>query len=145
MCFFAAGNITFELGLSDTNERTYGYAIPQNILSATTNERFVRIPWSDFIQPSWWGGTKISGEEAAKKLVSIKFYISGREDTYNLLITKIGSYDMPETPSAATGVTSSAVAIDKNAGWYTISGVQLRNQPTVRGVYIHPGQKVVIK
>ena len=52
---------------------------------------------------------------------------------------------MPETPSAATDVTSSAVAIDKNAAWYTISGVQLRNQPTVRGVYIHNGQKEVVK
>ena len=145
MCFFAAGNITFELGLSDTNERTYGYAIPQNILSATTNERFVRIPWSDFIQPSWWGGTKISGEEAAKKLVALKFYMGGQEGTYNFLITKIGSLDMPINPASPTGCIPPAVATDGNAGWYTISGVQLRNQPTVRGVYIHPGQKVVIK
>ena len=137
--------ISVELGQTPQEEAAMQYALPDYWLPASTDETFVRIPWSSFEQPNWGNGKKITGPEAAKQLVSIKFYISGREDTYNLLITKIGSYDMPETPSAATGITSPAVAIDENDGWYTISGVQLRNQPTVRGVYIHNGQKVVVK
>ena len=138
-------DIAIELGQTHAEEIAMEYALPEYWLPASTDERFVRIPWSSFEQPSWARGKKITGPEAAQQIVSINIYMGGKEGTYNFLITKIGSYDMPETPSAATGITSPAVAIDENDGWYTISGVQLRNQPTVRGVYIHNGQKVVVK
>jgi hypothetical protein len=31
------------------------------------------------------------------------------------------------------------------AGWFTINGVKLSEQPTQKGVYIHNGRKIVIK
>ena len=31
------------------------------------------------------------------------------------------------------------------SGWYTINGVKLQGKPTVRGIYINNGRKVVIK
>lgn len=46
-----------------------------------------------------------------------------------------------------TGINSAIV--DKNANsnevWYTLSGMRLNVQPTVAGIYIHNGKKVVIK
>jgi hypothetical protein len=32
-----------------------------------------------------------------------------------------------------------------NGEWYTISGLQLSQKPTAKGIYIHNGHKVVIK
>ena len=140
-------NFSVELGLTDQMDKAVGYANPEHTLSATNIETFVRIPWSDFKQPAWVGSffEKITGPEAAEILVSLRFVMVGSEGSYNLLITKIGSYDMPELPESPSGCISPAVSIDNNDDWYTISGVRLRNQPTERGVYIHRGHKVVIK
>lgn len=30
-------------------------------------------------------------------------------------------------------------------GWYTVNGVKLNDMPTVKGIYIHNGKKIVIK
>ena len=138
-------DIAIELGQTHAEEIAMEYALPEYWLPASTDERFVRIPWSSFEQPSWARGKKITGPEAAQQIVSINIYMGGKEGTYNFLITKIGSYDMPEMPESPSGCISPAVAIDTNDDWYTISGVQLRNHPTVRGVYIHNGQKEVVK
>ena len=139
--------ITVELGLPAEIDHAIGYANPQYYLSARNTETFVRIPWSSFKQPDWAPSycDRITGPEAAEKLVALKFYMAGDEGTYSFLITKVGSYDMAEMPPVTSGCSSLNADIDDNGGWYTLSGVQLRNQPTDRGVYIHNGQKVVVK
>ena len=35
--------------------------------------------------------------------------------------------------------------IPVSEGWYTVSGIKLGSKPTQQGVYIHNGNKVVIK
>ena len=84
-----------ELGLGDNVDAAIGYAqpyvsLPKSRSLATTKA----IPWSSFKQPSWYkGSTKISGEEAAKQLVSIKFKMQGVPGSYNFNIKAIGPYN----------------------------------------------------
>jgi len=72
------------------------------------------IPWSKFAQPSWYtGSVKISGTEAAKRLVAVKFKIQANDGNYNFNIKKIGPLtDCSDDSKAikATRSTSSAKA-----------------------------------
>ena len=43
-----------------------------------------------------------------------------------------------------TGITTTDYT-DSSAAWYTLGGMKLNGQPTVKGVYIHKGKKVVKK
>jgi hypothetical protein len=46
----------------------------------------------------------------------------------------------------ATGIRSvSAESATKADGWYTLDGRKLAGKPTVSGVYVNNGRKVVIK
>ena len=136
--------IKIELRLTDLRNSVLGYDYVGYYLPSTdNNEQFVRIPWSNFKQEGWGVG-KITGPEAAKELAAICLLMNGDEGTYNFKITKIGSYYMQESPGVSTGITSPADAVD-NDNWYTISGMQLQQQPTTPGVYIHNGVKMVVK
>ena len=136
--------LVVKLNLSDDLNSETGYTHPEYVLPPTSTETFVRIPWSDFAFPEW-AHVDLSGYEAAQHLVAVEFVMNGQEGTFNFLITKIGSHDMPETPSVTTGCSSVDATVNEDAGWYTLSGVQLRNEPAERGIYIHNGQKVVVK
>lgn len=85
---------TLELGLGDF-DATIGYANPAASLAKAASAHANKvIPWSGFTQPSWYKGTtKISGEEAAKQLVSVKFKMQAQPGTYDFSICAIGPYD----------------------------------------------------
>ena len=85
---------SLELGLGDFDAKI-GYANPAASLAKSANVHTRKaIPWSGFTQPSWYkGDSKITGEEAAKQLVSIKFKIQAAAGNYNFNICAIGPYD----------------------------------------------------
>ena len=85
---------TLELGLGDFDSKI-GYANPAVSLAKAANAPANKvIPWSSFSQPSWYKGTtKITGEEAAKQLVSVKFKIQNTPGDYTFHICAIGPYD----------------------------------------------------
>ena len=92
--YTAAASPSLELGLGDF-DATIGYANPSFSLPRAASAQANKvIPWSGFTQPSWYKGTtKISGEEAAKQLVSVKFKIQAASGNYAFNICAIGPYD----------------------------------------------------
>ena len=92
--YTAAASPTLELGLGDF-DATIGYANPAASLAKAASAHANKvIPWSGFTQPSWYkGATKISGEEAAKQLVSVKFKMQASQGNYDFSICAIGPYD----------------------------------------------------
>ncbi|MCF0220888.1 MAG: T9SS type A sorting domain-containing protein [Fibrobacter sp.] len=83
---------SIELGLGDAEDDAIGYdnpaaSGPKAASNATTKE----FAWSAFKQAGWGKG-KITGEEAAAKLVSIKFKIQAAPGSYQFNIQSIGAY-----------------------------------------------------
>jgi len=135
--YTAAASPSLELGLGDF-DATIGYANPgASLAKAASSLGYKAIPWSSFTQPSWYKGTtKISGEEAAKKLVSVKFKIQAASGNYDFNISAIGPYDggiCPSTGIHPFRVRSNAKAIlwERNLG---ISGVNLAATVEVKNV-----------
>ena len=91
--YASAAAPTLELGLGDFDSKI-GYANPAVSLPMAASARVTKaLPWSSFAQPSWYNGsTKISGEEAAKQLVSVKFKIQNTPGEYPFYISMIGPY-----------------------------------------------------
>ena len=86
---------SLELSMGDADDATIGYALPTKKLDKSINGKSYRtcIPWSDFVQPSWGKeDTKISGTDAAAKLVSINFKMQGSSGQYKFNICAIGPY-----------------------------------------------------
>jgi hypothetical protein len=143
---------TLELGLGDF-DATIGYANPSFSLAKAASAHANKvIPWSSFTQPSWYKGTtKITGEEAAKQLVSVKFKIQAASGNYAFNICAIGPYDgtCPSTcgccgpifPDAINSVrgpsNAKATLLGRNLG---ISGVNSAATVEVRNLQ---GQVVV--
>ena len=48
----------------------------------------------------------------------------------------------PDNPTAISFLAADNLYGD---GWYTVSGIKLNGKPSLRGVYIHNGQKITIK
>ena len=69
---------SLELGLSDEKEAEVGYDIPFASLPKATSVVVKDIPWSSFKQAGWGTG-KITGEEAAAMLKSVRFKIQGKD------------------------------------------------------------------
>ena len=92
--YTSAAAPSLELGLGDF-DATIGYANPSFSLAKAASAHANKvIPWSSFTQPSWYKGTtKITGEEAAKQLVSVKFKMQAQPGTYDFNICGIGPYD----------------------------------------------------
>ena len=92
--YTAAASPSLELGLGDF-DATIGYANPSfSLAKAASSLGYKAIPWSSFKQPSWYKGeVKITGEEAAKQLVSVKFKIQAASGNYDFNIHAIGPYD----------------------------------------------------
>ena len=82
-----------ELVLDDKQDSLFAIATPNVSLSKTTTANAFNFKWSDFKMPSW--ATKynnISGEEAAKQLVGIRFKVQAAPGTSNFDIIEVGSY-----------------------------------------------------
>ena len=91
--------ISVELWSDDETIVNLNYDIPFVTLPKAPSGATKYLTWSMFKQAGWGKG-KISGEETAKKLASIRFKIQGKSGTAgNFNITSIGPYD--ETCSGA--------------------------------------------
>lgn len=128
--YTAAAAPSLELGLGDFDAEI-GYANPAaSLAKASASYANKAIPWSGFTQPSWYkGAKKISGEEAAKQLVSVKFKIQARPGNYDFNICSIGPYDgtCPKschccgTPHLGNSGGAKAILWGRNLG---ISGIK---------------------
>ena len=89
----AAPSLELSLGGFDAE---IGYANPAAALAKSTNGTVKTLAWSDFKQPSWYKGvTKISGPDAAKRLVTVRFKIQANSGSYHFRICGVGDYDAP--------------------------------------------------
>ena len=70
--------VSLELGLSDDMEAKVGYDIPSAALPKASTAVVKEIPWSNFKQAGWGNG-KITGEEAATMLKSVRFKIQAKD------------------------------------------------------------------
>lgn len=106
-------NPSLELGLGDF-DADIGYANPAVGLSKASSVQVKSLAWSDFKMPSWYKeSTKITGPEAAKRLVSVKFKIQTSDGSYKFNITAVGPYTetCPSNSIKAVRSASSAKAI----------------------------------
>ena len=91
--YASAAAPSFELGLGDDVDASIDYANPAASLPKASAGLMKQLAWSDFKQPSWYKGSKkISGLEAAKQLVSMKFKIQSVSNEYKFNICGIGPY-----------------------------------------------------
>ena len=88
--------IRIDIGLGETGDALVAYDNPQVTLPKSTSPRTKTFHWSDFEQAGWGvskGGAKITGEEAAAQIVTLKFTVQGNNGIYNFNIMSLGSYD----------------------------------------------------
>ena len=71
---------SFEMGLGDAGDAEIGYDNPAASLAKATSAKTVGLEWSRFKQAGWGDG-KITGDEAAAKLVALKFKIQAKDGT----------------------------------------------------------------
>ena len=86
-------DIKLKLGLGEM-EKEYDYNLPTKTLPKSKDLITKYVPWADFKQPSEGNGKKISAEEAAKILTTIKFEIpgeAGKQASFN--IRSVGPYN----------------------------------------------------
>ncbi|WP_163437040.1 hypothetical protein [Fibrobacter succinogenes] len=94
--------VSLEMGLSDDKEAELGYDIPYAALPKATSVVVKDIPWSNFKQAGWGNG-KITGEEAATMLKSIRFKIQGKDGS-------TGSFNVISVGALGGGCSASYVA-----------------------------------
>lgn len=78
---------SLEMGLGDAGDKEIGYDNPFVSLPKATSATMKTFEWSKFKQAGWGSG-KISGTEAAAKLVALKFKIqaaSGTSGAFNIM------------------------------------------------------------
>lgn len=125
------GDPELELSLGD-EDVTIGSARPRvSLPEAVAGNGVVKnLAWSDFEQPSWaQNNEKISGNEAAEKLVTVMFKIQGKSGTYHFKIAGIGSYHdshltVPEDPDGYYSITyhlNEGTNAESNISKYTIN------------------------
>ena len=83
---------TLEMGLGDAGDAEIGYDNPTASLAKATSAKTVLIEWAKFKQAGWGTG-KITGPEASKKLVALKFKIQAKGGTAgNFNIMSVAAY-----------------------------------------------------
>ena len=96
---------SLELGLGDFDSEI-GYANPAAGLAKASSIQVKSLAWSDFKMPSWYKeATKITGPEAAKRLVAVKFKLQTSDGSYKFNIAAIGPY----TETCPNGTSIKAV------------------------------------
>ena len=88
--------LSVEMGLTAQTEAAYDYDLPIAALPRTSTPITKRIPWSSFKQAGW-GKHKITGDQAAQMLATIRFRFQGRDGltgTFNII--SIGAYNQEE-------------------------------------------------
>ncbi|WP_405323945.1 T9SS type A sorting domain-containing protein [Fibrobacter sp.] len=111
--YTSEANPNLELGLGSF-DADIGYANPFAGLSKASSIQVKSLAWSDFKMPSWYKeATKITGPEAAKRLVAVKFKIQTSDGSYKFNIAAVGPYTAtcPSTSIKAVRSASSAKAI----------------------------------
>ena len=79
-----------ELGLGSV-DADIQYANPAARLKKATAGNVADLAWEDFKQPTWYkGDVKMSGPDAAKQLVAVKFKIQAFPDEYKFRICGVG-------------------------------------------------------
>ena len=96
ICIVYTSNVApvLSLDLGDSLNQELGMALPSVGLAKATVGTTKCFEWSDFEMPSWSKNFKykISGEEAAKRVVRIVFRMQGQTDkTYNFNIMAVGT------------------------------------------------------
>ena len=82
--------ISLRISFGDEDDwRIYGYATPEVSLPKSSTVITKDFSWSQFAQPAWAYEGKISGTEAVKKAVSIRFEIGG-EGSGDFAIYSVG-------------------------------------------------------
>jgi hypothetical protein len=71
---------SLEMGLGDAEDKALGYDNPFVTLAKSTTGTVKEFAWSGFKQAGWGEG-KITGDEAAAKLVALKFKIQAKDGT----------------------------------------------------------------
>ncbi len=71
---------TLEMGLGDAEDKALGYDNPFVTLAKSTAGTTKEFTWANFKQAGWGDG-KITGDEAAAKLVALKFKIQAKDGT----------------------------------------------------------------
>ncbi len=83
-------------------------------------------------------------ESENKHVAAAQSFVLGAISELLILEGKYASGEyIPESLSGITLRTSPASA--SHSGWYTLDGRRFDEQPTVRGLYIHNGRKILIK
>jgi len=124
-----------ELGLGDF-DADIEYANPAAELPKAASAAATKsIPWTGFKQPSWYKGkTTITGSEAAKKLVAVKFKIQTTPGSYEFNICAIGPYTggtCPTTcPTSAIKSVRSASSVKANLSGRTLSFSGVKSSAT---------------
>ncbi|WP_295859279.1 T9SS type A sorting domain-containing protein [uncultured Fibrobacter sp.] len=130
-----------ELGLGDVVDKSLEYDNPVAKLPKSTDGTTKQIRWEDFAQAGWGKGEKISGPEAAAKLVSIKFKIQAKDGTEgNFHIFEIGALSNPEaikvfraSPSVNAVVSGRKVSFTGIASSAAVEIINLRGQIVKKG------------
>lgn len=91
--YYSDAPITVEMGFGETKDRELEYDVPLARLPKSTAGTYKEFKWSDFKQAGWGRGEKVSGEQAAKTLGSLKFKIQEKDgSTGNFNIMAVGPY-----------------------------------------------------
>lgn len=134
-----------ELDLGEDVNKALGndkpvYRLPKSI-DGTTKE----IPWEEFAQEDWGNGEKITGPEAATKLVAIRFKIQSRDSTEGSFhIYQIGPLPNKPLISDAPKALRSAPGVNTIVAGRTVSFTGITSSASVeiinlRGMVVKKG------
>ena len=89
-----------EMSLGNEKDQELTYDVPYVNLAKSVSGTTKSFTWQQFKQAGWGRGLKITGEEAAKTLASLKFKIQAKDGTSGKFnIMSIGPYNGQCAPS----------------------------------------------
>ena len=104
---------SLEMGLGDAEDKALGYDNPFVTLAKSAGGTVKEFTWANFKQAGWGDG-KITGDEAAAKLVALKFKIQAKDGTtgkFNIMsIGANGGGCAMTTPNPGDAIGAKAIA-----------------------------------
>lgn len=94
-----------------------------------------------------WDGTKQKNSSATQP-AKIIFNNTGQPQTENLVFTQAGYYTKDGLFDVVTATAIHSLSTPnalRSTDWYDLQGRRLSGKPTIKGVYINDGKKVVIR